>query len=115
MKKMFLFAALAFVAAGSWAFYPKAAEPSGYMMVTSSNFLDYSITIISPSGELVNQVVDSKAHSSARQAVTANQELRKAEISKINELKRAGWKVISASMRPNGFSGSGDYVYLLEK
>ena len=109
MKKMFLFAALAFVAAGSWAFYPKAAEPSGYMMVTSSNYPDYSITIISPSGELINQVVDSKRHLSAKQ------ELRKAEISKINELKQAGWKVISASMRPNGFSGSGDYVYLLEK
>ena len=115
MKKMFLFAALALVAAGSWAFYPKAAEPSGYMMVTSSSLLDYSITIISPSGELVNQVVDSKTHRSAKQAVMANQELRKAEVSKINELKRAGWKVISASMRPNGFSSFGDYVYLLEK
>ena len=115
MKKMFLFAALALIAAGSWAFYPKTAEPSGYMMVTSSNFLDYSITIISPSGKLVNQVVDSKTHLSAKQIVTANQELRKAEISKINELKQAGWKVISASMRPNGFSGFGDYVYLLEK
>ena len=115
MKKMFFLAALALVAAGSWAFYPKAAEPSGYMMVTSNNYLDYSITIISPNGELVNQVVDSKKHSSTKQAVTANQELRKAEISKINELKRAGWKVVSASMRPNGFSGFGDYVYLLEK
>ena len=106
---MFLFAALALVTSGSWAFYPKAAEPSGYMMVTSSNYPDYSITIISPSGELINQVVDSKRYLSAKQ------ELRKAEISKINELKQAGWKVISASMRPNGFSGSGDYVYLLEK
>ena len=106
---MFLFAALAFVAAGSWAFYPKAAEPSGYMMVTSSNFPGYSITIISPSGELINQVVDSKRYLSAKQ------ELRKAEISKINELKQAGWKVISTSMHSNGFVRPGDYVYLLEK
>ena len=115
MKKMFLFAALAFVTAGSWAFYPKAAEPSGYMMVTSSEASNYSITTISPSGELINQVVDPKTYNSAKQMVTANQELYKAEISKINELKQAGWKVISASMRPNNFSGSGDYVYLLEK
>ena len=115
MKKMFLFAALAFVTAGSWAFYPKAAEPSGYMMVTSSEAPNYSITIISPSGELVNQVVDPKSYISAKQIVAANQELRKTEISKINELKRAGWKVISASMRPSGFPGFGDYVYLLEK
>ena len=115
MKKMFLFAALAFVAAGSWAFYPKAAEPSGYMMVTSSNFPSYSITIISPSGELVNQVVDPKKYDSARQMVAANQKLYKAEISKINELKQAGWKVISASMHSNGFVRPGDYVYLLEK
>ena len=115
MKKMFLFATLAFVAAGSWAFYPKAAEPSGYMMVTSSNFPSYSITIISPSGELVNQVVDPKKYDSARQMVAANQKLYKAEISKINELKQAGWKVISASMHSNGFVRPGDYVYLLEK
>ena len=112
---MFLFAALALVTAGSWAFYPKAAEPSRYMMVTSSNYPDYSITIISPSGELINQVVDSKRYLSTKQIVTDYQELHKAEISKINELKQAGWKVISASMRPTGFSGSGDYVYLLEK
>ena len=115
MKKMFLFAALALVAAGSWAFYPKAAEPSGYMMVTSSNFPGYSITIISPSGELVNQVVDPKSYSSAKQIVTANQKLYKAEISKINELKQAGWKVISASMHSNDLIKPGDYVYLLEK
>ena len=115
MKKIFLFTALAFVVAGSWAFYPKGAESSGYMMVTSSNFPNYSITIISPTGEIVNQVVKLNTFGSPKQKVTANRELHKAEIIKINELRQAGWKVINSSTQPNGFTGSGDYVYILEK
>ena len=114
MKKAFLFVALALIVASSWAFYPKAAEPGGYMMVISSFTPNYSITIISPTGETVNQGIDSKTFS-PKQRVATNQELLKAEIRKVNELKQAGWKVISASARPNGFAGSGDYVYLLEK
>ncbi|WP_281271037.1 hypothetical protein [Hymenobacter nivis] len=33
MKKFFALAALVLAATGSWAFYPKTTEPSGYMMV----------------------------------------------------------------------------------
>lgn len=114
MKKFILVGALTLAAAGSWAFHPKATEPGGYMMVISSSFRNYSIIVISPTGEAVTQIIDSKPFTAGRSAA-ANLELYKAEIRKVNELKQAGWKVISASMRPNGYSGFGEYVYLLEK
>lgn len=115
MKKIFVLAAVSLAAAGSWAFYPKATEPGGYMMVISSDIPNYSITTISPTVETVNQVIDSKVYSTVSKKVAANQELHKAEIRKINELKQTGWKIISASNHPNHFLASGDYVYLLEK
>ena len=52
MKKMFLSAALALAVAGSWAFYPKAAEPTGYMMVISScAYKDSGLITITPDGK----------------------------------------------------------------
>ena len=109
MKKIFVLAAVSLAAAGSWAFYPKATEPGGYMMVISSDIPNYSITTISPTGETVIQVIDSKTYSVTSKIVAANQELHKAEIRKINELKQTGWKIISASNHPNHFLASGDY------
>ena len=57
MKKVFLSTGLALAVAGSWAFYPKAGEPSGYMMVIgsgrTSGFASSmgSLTVIQPNGE----------------------------------------------------------------
>ena len=115
MKKIFLFAALALAATGSWAFYPKATEPGGYMMVVGSNYPDNVIITIGPSGETTTQIIDPKTYGKATKLAAANIELHKAEVRKINELKLAGWKVTSMSAHPNSYVAFFEEVYLLEK
>ena len=115
MKKFFALAAVALAAAGSWAFYPKAAEPGGYMMVIGRTSPDYSIITITPTGESNNQIVDPKNYGFISKLATASVELRKAEIRKINELKTTGWKVNSMSVYSNAHEYSEQDVYLLEK
>ncbi|MFD1470018.1 hypothetical protein ACFQ48_17450 [Hymenobacter caeli] len=106
MKKLFLSATLLLVAAGTWAFYPKAAEPGGYMMVIGRESHGYSIITISPSGETSIQPV-TKTKQDAEFA------LRKAEILKVNDLKQNGWKVINTTT--HSVPGYFEEVYLLEK
>jgi len=54
MKKAILYAVLALTAASSWAFYPKADEPTGCMMIISnpSSGFGYGVTIttVAPDG-----------------------------------------------------------------
>ncbi|MGI4884174.1 MAG: hypothetical protein ACRYFR_04370 [Janthinobacterium lividum] len=115
MKKTFVLAALALAAVGSWAFYPKAVEPSGYMMVIGRTYPDYSLTTITPAGESTTQVIDSKSYILPNKLVAASEALRIAEIRKINELKAAGWKVNSMSVYSSNREYSEQEVYLLEK
>jgi hypothetical protein len=60
MKKVLLSAALGLAAAGSWAFYPKAADQLGYMMVigrfSGSGFAQPGeLLVVSPDGQVAAQ------------------------------------------------------------
>ena len=109
MKKTILLAALALTAVTSWAFYPKAAEPTGYMMVIGRTYTNYSLITIAPTGEIVTQVIDEHSYNNTDKSNKAASYLNQAEIRKINELKQAGWKVTSMS------NNARNLMYLLEK
>jgi hypothetical protein len=110
MKRAIIAVALTLIVAGSWAFHPKIAEPSGYMYVIGHIYTNYSLIIINPDGESATQVIDESLHSNSPDKISkATLQLRQAEIRKINELKLAGWKVINMAV------DRGDIVYLLEK
>ena len=115
MKKILILAALSLAAAGSWAFFPKAAEPSGYMMVIGRVYTGYSIIVVNPTSETVTKVIDPKNYGTPYKSDLADTELRKAEISKINELKQEGWKVVSMSVHSSQSLVYREDVYLLEK
>ena len=98
MKKVFLSAALALAVAGSWAFYPKAAEPSGYTMVVARiNFDNASILTITPDGKKSTQEITARLYPSIDKTVAAHESLHEAEVLKINSLRSTGWKLISAT------------------
>ncbi len=68
MKKVFLSAALALAVAGSWAFYPKAAEPPARMMVVGSMVIngygaEATLSTISPTGEQADETLNAKLSS----------------------------------------------------
>ena len=111
MKKAFLSAALALVAAGSWAFYPKAAEPGGYMMVVGSSY-NNNISVIT--------ITSDGQHTEALTQLTKlkylSQDKHKAELLKLNQLQQSGWRVVSmtATLVGNGYN-TPETTYLLEK
>ena len=110
MKKIFVLAAVSLAAAGSWAFYPKATGPGGYMIIIGRINTNYSLITISPTGETTTQVIDDSYHgNSLDKQNKAYLQLKQAEIQKINELKMAGWKITSMSTDRIAV------VYLMEK
>ena len=116
MKKFFALTALVLAATGSWAFYPKTTEPSGYMMVIGRVYNNYSLVTVSPTGETDTQVIDDKTHgNSVNKEIVASEQLYQAEIRKINSLKQVGWKVTSVSVHSSQSLIHHEDVYLLEK
>ncbi|RYE90321.1 MAG: hypothetical protein EOO37_03245 [Cytophagaceae bacterium] len=122
MKKSLLFLGLALAAASSWAFYPKAAEPTGYMMVVCNFTLntfsaDANVTTVMPNGQQTEQAVEVKIRS-AEKVTIGYVEVQKVALAKVNELTKSGWHVTSTT--PSSFSKAGttyvnQTVYLLEK
>ncbi|GAA4499952.1 hypothetical protein GCM10023172_19400 [Hymenobacter ginsengisoli] len=122
MKKPLLFLGLALATASSWAFYPKAAEPTGYMMVVCNFTLnsfsaDANVTTVLPNGQQTEQAVDVKIRS-AEKITTGFMEVQKVALAKVNELTKTGWHVVSTT--PSSFAKGGttfvnQTVYLLEK
>ena len=121
MKKVFLAAALGLTAAGSWAFYPKAAGPEGNMMIISNVSLGFdaqaAIIVIAPDGTQKEKAIEFSRGSAKRVAATMT-EVHKATLATINEYTRAGWHV--AGTVPSGFAVPGtaffgQTVYVLEK
>ena len=118
MKKRFLSAALALAVAGSWAFYPKAAEPAGYMMVVGRIETglggDVTVTTLSSDGQRTEAAV---TWTKPRYRIT---ELRQAEVAKLNQLRQNGWRVVNTTSLPISISSEGglqafETTYLLEK
>ena len=122
MKKVFLSAALALTVAGSWAFYPKAAaEPGGYMIVIGRglpfNGASASITTIGPDGVITETEIEAEKGSAAKFNESLN-ELHRAELKKINELRMAGYHLISSTCTSAQLAASGVLVettYCLSK
>ena len=111
MKKVFLSAALALAVAGSWAFYPKAAaEPAGYMMVVSNVSLsgsDITLNTFTSDGQRAETLVPS---TKMRYRFT---DMHSAEVLKLNQLRREGWRVISTSSIPTS-TGDGGIIFSTE-
>lgn len=101
MKKIFYLPLLALVAAGSWAFYPKPAEPSGYMMVIgSATFAGFTskaeVTIVDATGKATVEEVDAR-NGTAKKVTESLTVLHQAELKKLNELKQQGWSIIQTT------------------
>jgi hypothetical protein len=119
MKKVFLSAALALAVAGSWAFYPKAAEPAGYMMVisrfTGSGFsAKNTLSVITPDGQIQTQEADAKTGSINKVAGSFDQ-MHLTELKKINELQQQSWRVMNSTQNSVGNGAITETIYLLEK
>ena len=104
MKKVFLSAALALVAAGSWAFFPKAVEPAGCMMIISNSSNDglsngVTITTVAPDGtqqEQNTKIKNSLFTSRVADAIEAH----KIELSVLNSYTRDGWHLLGTTINP---------------
>ena len=112
MKKAFLLASLALVVASSWAFYPKAAaEPGGYMMIVGKIY-DNNIYVTTTTSD--GQYTD--ATTPIIKLKYMNENLHKAELLKLNELRQSGWRVVSTTAILMGTARSTlETTYLLEK
>lgn len=116
MKKIFPFAALLLAAAGSWAFYPKAAESQGYMMVVSrftGNGFSAKIIVstIAPDGQIQTEEHDAKTGTRDKMTNSFDQ-LHVVETRKLNELRQTGWRVVSSHQST---SVSLETTFVLEK
>ena len=121
MKKIIPFAALLLAAAGSWAFYPKTAEPQGYMMITGVGraaglgAFNASLTVTSPTGEQVTEELDGKAFGTSKSISAGFIGLHQAELRKINQYVQQGWRVVGVTQN-NSYQGAvNETTYLLSK
>ena len=122
MKKVFLSAAPAMAVAGSWAFYPKAAELAGCMMIISnpsrSGFGNgITITTVAPDGtqrEQSTKIKRSLLTSLSTDAIEAH----KLELAVLNSYTRDGWHLLSvtpATVLDKGTTSEYQTVYILER
>lgn len=120
MKKLLLLAGLGLITAGSWAFYPNSAAPSGYLMVVGSgrpgaNSYVPEITTIQPNGQEQVQRLTNIKIGTERNSTAAAVALHKAELLRINELNAQGWQVVSIAQSTVGVGATTETVYLLER
>ncbi|QIX60979.1 hypothetical protein FY528_10260 [Hymenobacter lutimineralis] len=120
MKKRFLAAALLLSATVSWAFYPKPAASTGYMMVTGVGrtaglgSFNASLTVTSESGEQTTEALDSKMVS-PKNVAEGFLALHQLELRKLNQLAAEGWSVIGVTQN-NSYQGViNETTYLLRK
>lgn len=94
MKKTFLSAALALAVAGSWAFYPKAAEPGGYMVVSLriSDSGRSTLVTIAPDGQETSQPLNQRRPA---------QSIQSQALVRLNELRSQGWTVMHMTSTGN--------------
>ena len=121
MKKAILYAVLALITASSWAFYPKADEPTGCMMIISnpSSGFGYGVTLttVAPDGTQSEQSTKIKRGLSTSRSADAI-EVYKLELAVLNSYTRNGWRVLNVTPAPlldKGTTSEYQTVYLLEK
>ncbi|WP_210513739.1 hypothetical protein [Hymenobacter terricola] len=119
MKKAFLSAALALAVAGSWAFYPKAAEPTGYMMVIgSATFAGFTskaeVTVVDPTGKVTVADVDAR-NGSAKKVTESLAVLHQAELKQLNALKQQGWSIVQTTAQTISPPAMLTTTYVLER
>lgn len=120
MKKLVLFAALGLTAAGSWAFYPNAAAPGGYLMVIGSGRPGPSsdvpeVTVIQPNGDAQVQQLTTIKVGTERNTTAAAVALHRAELLKVNSLVAQGWRVAHVTQSTVGVGATTETVYMLER
>lgn len=122
MKKISLAAALLLVAIGSWAFYPKATEQPGYMMLLST--IDSGgygskvmLTTLAPDGTRQERAVKFK-NGFSQPTETAAIEAHRIELEGLNELTKQGWHLVSTTptvLSDHGSTRVYQTVYLFDK
>lgn len=120
MKKLLILAGVALAAAGSWAFYPKAAATSGYLLVVGSgrpgtDSYVPELTTIQPDGQRQVQRLSNIKVGTERSSTAAAVELHQAETLKINSLYAQGWRLVSVAQSTVGVGATTETVYVLEK
>lgn len=119
MKKIFPFVGLLLAAACSWAFYPKAAESSGYAMVisrfsgTALNARN-TLSIIMPNGDMQVQETDVKT-GTIKKVASSFDLMHLEELKKLNELRQNGWRVVNSTQMSVGDGTINETIYVLEK
>ena len=119
MKKVILSVGLALVAAGSWAFYPKAPAADGYMMVIgSATFAGFTskaeVTVVDPAGKAIVEDVDAR-NGTAKKITESLTVLHQAELKKLNELKQQGWSVVQTTAQTISPPALLTTTYVLER
>lgn len=120
MKKASFLAGLALTALGTWAFYPNAAAPAGYLMVIGSGrqgpeWGPPELTTVWPDGRKEVQPLPALKVGTDRLSTTAAVELHRAELLKINSLYAQQWRLVSVAQSTVGVGATTETVYLLEK
>ena len=120
MKKLLLLGTLGLAAAGSWAFYPHAAAPSGYLLVVGSGRPDTKssvpeITVIQPDGQRRVQRLSDIKVGTERSNTSAATDIHRAELLTINGLVAQGWRVAHVTQSTVGAGAVTETVYLLER
>lgn len=120
MKKLLLLSLLtALTAGGARAFYPKAPQATGYMMVigrfSGAGFSSKGTVItISPDGQAQTQELDTKTGTVNKISGSLDQ-LSTAELKTLNDLRASGWRLKTSTPVVLGNGAITETVYLLEK
>jgi hypothetical protein len=122
MKKVLFPTLLILVAIASWAFYPKAAEPGGYMMVIGNLTFkglsaEANVTTITADGQQSEKVVEVKVRS-AEKLNDGFTEVQKVALAQINLLSKSGWQLANttpATLTTGGTTRVNQVIYVLEK
>ena len=120
MKKLLLFSVLGLAAAGSWAFYPNAAAPGGYLLVVGSGRAGSDsavpeVTVIQPDGRQQVQRLTNVRIGTERYSTAAATAVHQAELLTINKLVAQGWQVAHVAQSTVGAGATTETVYLLER
>lgn len=120
MKKLLLLLALSLVAAGSWAFYPKAAAPAGYLLLIGSGRIGAAsgspeLTTVWPDGRREVQSLPNIKTGTDRYSTTAAIDIHQAETLRLNALYAQQWRLVSVAQSTVGVGATTETIYVLEK
>ncbi|HET9502488.1 MAG TPA: hypothetical protein VFO93_03030 [Hymenobacter sp.] len=119
MRKVFLSLAFALAVVSAWAFYPKAPQANGFMMVISrfsgTGFSSKgTIIVIPPDGQAQTQELETKTGTLNKISGSLDQ-LSIAELKTLNDLRATGWRLKTSTPVVLGNGAITETVYVLEK